>query len=87
MADFEIYHEYGEEIERGLRLKTFPLALKLLQKEGDIPKGAKRPLRDFGHHLSLCQTYQISRREGTTIAMLKEDMWCFEPVVGSELLT
>jgi uncharacterized protein (DUF169 family) len=82
MADFEIYHEYGEEIERGLRLKTFPLALKLLQKEGDIPKGAKRPLRDFGHHLSLCQTYQISRREGTTIAMLKEDMWCFEPVVG-----
>ncbi|NIM05156.1 MAG: hypothetical protein GTN65_05965, partial [Armatimonadetes bacterium] len=65
-----------------VRLKTFPLALKLLEKEGDIPDGAKRPLRDFGYHLSLCQAFQISRRDGATIAMLKEDNWCFEPVVG-----
>ena len=56
--------------------------MKLLEKEGDIPNGAQRPLRDFGYHLSLCQGYQISRREGTAVAMLKEDMWCFEPVVG-----
>jgi uncharacterized protein (DUF169 family) len=82
MAGFKIYQQYGKELERRLRLKSFPLAVKLLEKEGDIPKGAKRPLKDFGHHLSLCQSYQISRREGTTMAMLKEDMWCFEPVVG-----
>jgi len=82
MADFKIYQQYGKELERRLLLKTFPLAVKLLEKEGDIPKGAKRPVKDFGHHLSLCQSYQISRREGTTMAMLKEDMWCFEPVVG-----
>jgi uncharacterized protein (DUF169 family) len=82
MIDLEIYREYGEEIERRLRLKTFPLAVKLLEKEQDIPEGAKRPVKDFGYHLSLCQSYQISRREGTIMAMLKEDMWCFEPVVG-----
>ena len=82
MMDLEICHKYGEEIERRLRLKTFPLAIKLLKREEDIPKMAQRPVRDFGHHLSLCQSYQISRREGTTMAMLKEDMWCFEPVVG-----
>lgn len=82
MADFEVYHGYGEELERRLRLKTFPLALKLLENEGDIPAGAQRPLRDFGHHLSLCQAFQISRREGTTLAMLKEDNWCPEPVIG-----
>ena len=82
MADVEVYREYGEEFERRVRLKTFPLALKLLEKEGDIPDNAQRPLKDMGYHLSLCQAYQISRRDGKTMAMLKEDNWCFEPVVG-----
>lgn len=82
MANIKVHHGYGEELEMRLRLKTFPLALKLLENEGDIPDGAQRPLRDFGHHLSLCQAFQISRREGTTLAMLKEDNWCPEPVIG-----
>ena len=75
-------HAYGEELEKRLRLKTFPLAVKLLEKEGDIPEGAIRPMRDLGHHLSLCQCFSMSRRDGAVIAELKEDMWCFEPVVG-----
>jgi len=82
MADLKIYRKYSEELERRLRLKTFPLALKMLQKKKDIPKGAIRPLKDLGCHLSLCQTFQMSRREGKMVAMLKEDNWCFEPVVG-----
>ncbi len=75
-------HAYGEELEKRLRLKTFPLAVKLLEKEGDIPEGAIRPMRDLGHHLSLCQCFSMSRRGGAVMAELKEDMWCFEPVVG-----
>jgi uncharacterized protein (DUF169 family) len=86
MADLKVYHEYGEEIERIVRLKTYPLALKLLEKEEDIPDGAQRPLRDFGYRLSLCQAYQVSRREGQTVAMLAKDMWCFEPVIGYGLV-
>ncbi len=82
MAELDAYRGYGEELERRLRLKTFPVAVKLLGKESDIPDGATRPLRDLGHHLSLCQAFQLSRREGQAVAMLKEDMWCFEPVVG-----
>lgn len=82
MADLGMYHGYGDELERRLRLKTFPLALKLLEDVGDIPDGAQRPLRDFGHHLSLCQAFQISRRDGLALAMLKEDNWCPEPVIG-----
>ncbi len=76
------YQEYGKELERRLRLKTLPLAVKLIKTKKEIPNTAQRPLEDYGHHLSLCQSYQKSRREGTTIAMLKEDNWCFEPVVG-----
>ena len=82
MVNLEQVHGWAEEIEKRLRLQTFPLAIKLLQKEADIPEGTVRPKRDLGYHLELCQAFQMSRREGTIIAMLKEDMWCFEPVVG-----
>lgn len=82
MADLSVYRNYGQELEEKLRLKTHPLAVKFLEKEEDIPKGAIRPRRDWGYHLSQCQVFNISRRQGTAIAMLIEDMWCFEPVVG-----
>ncbi|MFO7837574.1 MAG: DUF169 domain-containing protein [Candidatus Thorarchaeota archaeon] len=78
----EKYRKYGEELLARLKLRTYPLALKLMKTESEIPSGAHRPLRDSGHHLSLCQAFQKSRREGMEVAMLKEDMWCFEPVVG-----
>ena len=32
--------------------------------------------------MPLCQAFATSRREGTLMALLKEDMLCFEPVVG-----
>ncbi len=80
--DIESYQEIGKELEERLRLKSFPLAVKLLKEKESAPDNAKRPLRDFDYHLSLCQAFQKSRREGATIAMFKEDMWCFEPVVG-----
>ncbi len=80
--DIKTIQEWGDELERRLRLKTFPLALLFLKGEGDIPAGATRPLKDLGYHLSLCQSFQLTRREGKVMAMLKEDHWCFEPVVG-----
>lgn len=77
-----LFNEYGVGIEKRLRLKSCPLAVKMLKKDEDIPGGAKSPVRDFGYHLATCQALSISRREGTTIRMLKEDMWCSESVVG-----
>lgn len=85
MIGLDDYHRFGEEIERRLRLRTFPLGVKLLGMERDVPWGAKRPKKDLGYQLSLCQAFSISRRQGETIAMLKEDHWCFEPVIGYAL--
>lgn len=82
MTERETLHKYGEELERRLHLKTFPLAVKLIEKEEDIPAEAVRPFRDLGYHMPLCQAFATSRREGTLMAALKEDMLCFEPVVG-----
>ena len=82
MVNLNSLHEAAEVLERRLRLKTFPLAVKMLETEGDIAEGATRPKRDLGHLIESCQGFAMSRREGKTVAMLKEDMWCFEPVVG-----
>jgi len=82
MAKLNIFRKYGEELEQRIRLQTFPLAVKLLKKEADIPGGAERPLRDFSYQLLLCQGFAMSRKEGKTIAMFMEDMWCFEPIIG-----
>lgn len=82
MTRLSILHEYGKELEQRIRLQTFPLSIKLLERESDIPTNAERPLRDFGCRMTLCQCYALSRKEKKSIAMFKEDMWCFEPIVG-----
>jgi uncharacterized protein (DUF169 family) len=82
MKEFDVMHGYGVELERRLRLKTFPIAVKILERGDDVPEGASRPLRDFGHHLSVCQGFAMSRRNGASIALLKEDMWCWVPVIA-----
>ncbi len=82
MTSLSILQEYGKELEHRIRLQTYPLALKMLQKESNIPEGAERPMRDFGYHLAACQGFSKSRREGTLVAMTKGDMWCPEGVIG-----
>ncbi|MFB3885746.1 MAG: DUF169 domain-containing protein [Thermodesulfobacteriota bacterium] len=82
MTALSSFNEYGVELERLLQLRTSPIAIKLLKKERDLPEGAKRPKRDFGFHLSLCQAFAMSRRNKETIAMFKEDHWCYLPVIA-----
>jgi len=82
MTKLSDFNGYGEEIERWLQLRTSPIAIKLLEKEEDIPEETMRPKRDRGFHLGLCQAFAMSRREGAQVAMLKEDHWCYPPVIA-----
>ena len=77
-----VYQEFAERFERCLRMSTYPLAVKMIEKEEDIPKLAKRPVRDLGCHLNTCQCFAISRRVGDMIAQKQEDMWCFEAALA-----
>jgi uncharacterized protein (DUF169 family) len=76
MATVSEFNKYGEELEHALILRTSPIAVKMLEKESDIPKEAIRPKKDRKYHIAQCQAFALSRREGTTVAMLKEDHWC-----------
>jgi len=76
MPTIKEYNQYGVELENVLGLQTSPIAVKMLEKESDIPEGAIRPKKDRGYHLAQCQAFAMSRRERTAVAMLKEDNWC-----------
>jgi len=82
MVTLEEVHELGTEIERWLRMRVHPIAVKMLKGREDVPGDAIIPTRDWGHKFSLCQAFAKAQRDGITVAMFKEDMWCFEPVVG-----
>lgn len=80
--DLAEMREAATGIESILRLQSYPIAVKMLRSEEEVPEGAQRPLRDLGHHLSTCQVFSLSRRQGMALAQLMEDMWCVEPVLG-----
>jgi uncharacterized protein (DUF169 family) len=82
MTTVKEFNSYGEELEKRLLLKTAPIAVKMLEKERDIPKEAIRPKRDRGYHIAQCQAFALTRRNRETIAMLKEDSWCWGPLIA-----
>lgn len=82
MMDIDKLHAYGEEIRTRLALRSLPIAIKMLKNNEDIPEGAQRPLKDLGCHLSQCQAFAMSRRDGASLVVFKEDGWCPEPIIG-----
>ena len=76
MTTLKEFNRCGEELEKILLLRTSPVAVKMLESKADIPAGAMRPKKDRKAHYAQCQAFAMTRREGTTIAMLKEDHWC-----------
>ena len=82
MPGIDEFNKYGEDLEELLKLKTSPLAVKMLESEADIPAGAVRPKKDRGIHIAQCQAFAMSRRQRESVAMLKEDNWCFPPIIA-----
>jgi uncharacterized protein (DUF169 family) len=86
MPNLNEFNRYGEEIGKLMLLRTSPVAVKMLEKESDVPEGAIKPKTDLGYHLAQCQAFSISRRKGATVAMLKEDNWCWGPLLAYGLV-
>jgi len=82
MVTLEEVCECGTELEQWLRMRVHPIAVKMLKSKEEVPESAIIPTRDWGHKYALCQSFAKSQRDGLTIAMFKEDLWCFEPVIG-----
>jgi uncharacterized protein (DUF169 family) len=66
----------NQAIEKHIRPNTFPLGIKMLKREEDIPEKAKRPGQDMHFDSALCQGMGISRHYGWTIAVSRNDISC-----------
>ena len=72
----EIYHEFGKKFEEFLRPSTFPIAIKLIKSEDEIPDGCKRPNNDLKIQNFLCQNFKMARTYGWTMAVTEKDCVC-----------
>lgn len=86
MISIKECHEYGILLESSLALKTSPLAIKMVKEGDEIPEEALRPKRDRGYHFAQCQAFSVSRYQDKTVAMLKEDHWCWGPLFAYGLI-
>jgi uncharacterized protein (DUF169 family) len=66
----------SEALNRYLRPQTFPVAIKLVNSENEIPQKARMPKRDLKIPMPVCQDISIARYTGWVVAMELEDMLC-----------
>jgi uncharacterized protein (DUF169 family) len=66
----------NDELTTYLRPQTFPVAIRMFRHGEPLPEKAKRPARDFKKGFANCQTIDMVRRYGWTIALAREDSIC-----------
>ncbi|MFX1387236.1 MAG: DUF169 domain-containing protein [Promethearchaeota archaeon] len=74
--NLKIYQEYGKKIEELLRPSTYPIAIKLIKDDLEIPPKIKKPKSDLKVQTFLCQTFKMARNYGWTMAVTEEDCVC-----------
>jgi uncharacterized protein (DUF169 family) len=73
MIDFR---KVNEDLTTYIRPQTFPVAVRMFRRGETLPEKAKRPARDFKKGFANCQTIDMVRRYGWTIALAREDSIC-----------
>ncbi|MDE3074246.1 MAG: DUF169 domain-containing protein [Chloroflexota bacterium] len=68
--------EAEAELQRYLRLATFPVGIKLYQRAAELPPEAKSPTRDLHIQVASCQTIGMARRYGWSIGLTAGDHCC-----------
>lgn len=65
-----------EALNKYIRPQTFPVAVKMVSSEEEVPEKARKPKDDLGVRMPVCQVISLARRYGWLMAMDKEDMLC-----------
>lgn len=76
------YQEAAQFIREGLRLKTFPLAVKFLKDKADLPEKTRQPSAVLGKRITICQGVTMARNYGWTVGLSKEDLICVPAMIA-----
>jgi len=63
-------------LEKHLRVSTFPVGVRSLAPGEALPAKAKRPAKDLGVKVAICQSIAFARRYGWTLAFSGDDLSC-----------
>ena len=63
-------------LEKHLRVATFPVGIRTLAPGEPAPPKARRPVKDLGVKVAVCQAIGFARRYGWTLAVGGEDVSC-----------
>jgi uncharacterized protein (DUF169 family) len=63
-------------LEKHLRVSTFPVGIKSFPPGAPLPAKAKRPAKDLGIKVAICQSIGFARRYGWTLAFSGDDLAC-----------
>jgi uncharacterized protein (DUF169 family) len=76
------YAQISEAICDASRLKTLPLAVKFMKGHENFPDKTRRPSRDLGKRITICQAVSMARLYGWTIGLTKEDLICVPAMIA-----
>jgi len=68
--------ELDQALSTYFRPLTFPVAIKMLKSEAEIPEKTRRPYQQMGKKVAICQGIGMARKYGWVVALGKEDMAC-----------
>lgn len=86
MYTVEKMNELGRRLRETVGLPYSPVAVRVYEDENEAPADAFRPYRDKGLHYGLCQVTSLVKTKGMTIALTKEDHWCWKPLMAFGLV-
>jgi uncharacterized protein (DUF169 family) len=64
------------ELEKHLRVATLPVGIRTLRAGEAPPEKARRPSKQLGVQITVCQAIAFARRYGWTMAVSREDVSC-----------
>ena len=68
--------DYNQALSFYIRPSTFPVAIKMVDDLAIVDQKAKKPKKDLDINMFLCQAINISRRNGWSIYLDKNDISC-----------
>ena len=72
----DLLEKYNQALSFYLRPSTFPVAIKMVDDLAMVGPKAKRPKKQLGINMFLCQAINVSRRNGWSIYLDKNDISC-----------
>lgn len=74
--DLKMLNKLDEALDKYVRPGSFPLSIRMVKKNEELSERTKRPHRDMGIQVAICQTFSIARRYGWQLAVGVEDINC-----------